>query len=74
MLLAAMTRPHAPPSITVVNCFPERSSGVVVTAAGAAVDVPFDGIMKAIGVSAVGARARTMGRAKAETTMPVVKK
>ena len=33
---------------------------------------PFEGI-GAPGVSATGARARTTGRAKAETTIPVVK-
>jgi len=67
-LLAVRTRPHAPPSITVVNC-PEGSGVVLV--GGAVVDVPFGGVGD--GDTATGALARTIGRAKAETTMPVVK-
>jgi len=66
-LFAVSTRPHAPPSITVVNC-PE-GSGVVLM--GGVVVVLFGGM--GAGVTATGALARTMGRAKAETTMPVVK-
>ena len=68
-MLAASTRPHAPASITVVNC--SEGSGIVITA-GEVVDVKFVGM--GAGVSATGARARTIGRAKAETTMPVVTK
>jgi len=59
-LLAVSTSPHAPPSITVVG------SGV-----GLGVVVLFGGL--GAGVTATGALARTMGRAKAETTMPVVR-
>jgi len=40
-LLAAITKPHAPLSITVANC--SEGLGVVV-AAGVVVDVPFEGI------------------------------
>jgi len=68
-LLAVSTRPHAPPSITVVNC-PE-GSGVVLSGGVAVVVVLFGGV--GAGVTATGALARTMGRANAETTMPVVK-
>ena len=69
-LLAATTKPHAPPLITVANC---SEGSEVVVAEGVVVDVPFEGV-GGVRVGASGARARTMGRAKAETTMPVVKK
>jgi len=59
---------QGPPLITVVNC--PDGSGVVLVG-GVVVVVLFGG--RGAGVTATGALARTMGRAKAETTMPVVK-
>jgi len=67
--LAIRVMKQAPPLITVVNC-PE-GSGVVLAGGVAVVVVLFGGV--GAGVTATGALARTMGRAKAETTMPVVK-
>merc|ERR1711963_1096531 len=67
-LLAVSTRPHAPPSITVVVC--SEGWGVVFVP-GVVVVVLFGG--RGAGVTATGARESTMGRANAETTMPVVR-
>jgi len=66
--LAIKVMKHGPPLITVVNC-PEGSG--VVLLGGVVVVVLFGGM--GAGVTATGALARTIGRAKAETTMPVVK-
>jgi len=65
--LAIRVMKQGPPLITVVNC--PDGSGVVLL--GGVVVVLFGGM--GAGVTATGALARTMGRAKAETTMPVVK-
>merc|ERR1711884_437055 len=67
-LLAVSTRPHAPPSITVVVC--SEGWGVVFVP-GVVVVVLLGG--RGAGVTATGARESTMGRANAETTMPVVR-
>lgn len=63
--LAVTTRPQAPPSIMVVTVV------LLITGLGVVVTVEFG---PGGGSGEVpGARARTMGRAKADTTMPVVR-